>query len=357
MIRPITLICWVLALSAGLYLYRAKHEVELMDKHIDEIARETADLRVESRRLLDDWIRLGEPEQLRKYSDQYLGLKPVAPTQFVRVTDLPDRLPPPRPDPVGEPQQPVEQSPLVQLPPLRLPAVRPDGGAATAQASPGSAETDDVEAEDFPVPPVPPPASPRPASAATPPAFVGSTPAASVPLQARPVSLRPPAVPQEPEPVRPHPAGETPPWEEPHAAPARPAEPKPAPVRVSEPRPAVPAASSAQLPATSSAQIPATSSAQIPATSSGQMKAQELPPLQAQVPVQKTVQAPKAPQPRAAENVVNNRSREVFPAPAPVQQPRIPVQQGSLLGMSRGVQPPLPAPTQVNATWSNSGGR
>jgi hypothetical protein len=59
MIRPITMICWILALSAGLYLYRAKHEVELMDKHIDQIAKDTNNLRVESRRLMDDWIRLG----------------------------------------------------------------------------------------------------------------------------------------------------------------------------------------------------------------------------------------------------------------------------------------------------------
>ena len=63
MIRPITVICLFLALGAGLYLYRAKHEVEMMDKHIEQIAKETNDLRAESRRLLDDWIRLGEPEQ------------------------------------------------------------------------------------------------------------------------------------------------------------------------------------------------------------------------------------------------------------------------------------------------------
>ena len=95
MIRPITVICWILALSAGLYLYRAKHEVELMDKHIEQIAKETNDIRAESRHLLDDWIRLGEPEQLHKYSDEYLGLKYVRPEQFVARSALPTRLPPP----------------------------------------------------------------------------------------------------------------------------------------------------------------------------------------------------------------------------------------------------------------------
>ena len=56
MIRPVTLVCWVLALCAGLYLYRAKHDVELMDQRIDQIARQTADLRSQTRRFLDDWI-------------------------------------------------------------------------------------------------------------------------------------------------------------------------------------------------------------------------------------------------------------------------------------------------------------
>ncbi len=111
MIRPITVICWVLALSAGLYLYRAKHEVELMDQHIDLIAKQTADLRAQSRGLLDDWIRLGEPEQLHKYSDEYLGLKTIAPSQFARLSDLPSRLPAPEPTPPADQPDVVGQSP------------------------------------------------------------------------------------------------------------------------------------------------------------------------------------------------------------------------------------------------------
>ena len=96
MIRPITVICWCLVLLSGLYLYRAKHEVSVIDKRILQIAAETDALRADSRRQMDEWTRLGEPEQLRKYSDQFLGLKSLAPTQFVRVSDLAGRLPAPR---------------------------------------------------------------------------------------------------------------------------------------------------------------------------------------------------------------------------------------------------------------------
>ena len=120
MIRPITVICWILALGAGLYLYRAKHEVELMDKHIEQIAKETSDLRTESRRLLDDWIRLGEPEQLHKYSDEYLGLKTIAPTQFARLSDLATRLPAPQADPPDEIEAVVQSSATHRLASLRV---------------------------------------------------------------------------------------------------------------------------------------------------------------------------------------------------------------------------------------------
>ena len=117
MIRPITVICWILALGAGLYLYRAKHEVELMDKHIELLAKETTDIRADSRRLLDDWIRLGEPVQLQKYSDQYLGLKAISPPQFVRLADLPGKLPAPRAEPPEPPADAVAMLPADPAPP------------------------------------------------------------------------------------------------------------------------------------------------------------------------------------------------------------------------------------------------
>jgi hypothetical protein len=173
MIRPITVICWILALSAGLYLYRAKHEVELMDKHIEQIAKETGDVRAQSRHLLDDWIRLGEPEQLHKYSDEYLGLKTIAPTQFARLSDLPGRLPAPAADPVPEPADVVADGPA----------------AATPDAAPGVVTADGVDEADgdaLPVPPIPP-TTPMLTQVSLP---AGGPTVGPVPLQARPVTPR-----------------------------------------------------------------------------------------------------------------------------------------------------------------------
>ena len=144
MIRPITVVCWLLALGAGFYLYLAKHEVELMDKNIEQVARETTDVRASSRHLLDEWIRLGEPEQLRKYSDEYLGLKAIEPPQFVRLVDLPGRLPPPQADPVEPPADPVVMSDQ-------------PGSSQTATVD-QSEQADDADADpnQLPVPPIPP---------------------------------------------------------------------------------------------------------------------------------------------------------------------------------------------------------
>src|SRR5258708_38890590 len=150
MIRPITVICWILALGSGLYLYRAKHEVGLMDKHIEQIARETGDIRAESRRLLDDWIRLGEPVQLQKYSDQYLGLKAISPPQFVRLTELPNRLPAPRTDPVEPAGDVVAAAPTI-------PADQTAPPSGPMQATMETDEADDPHARDLPLPPIPPP--------------------------------------------------------------------------------------------------------------------------------------------------------------------------------------------------------
>jgi hypothetical protein len=162
-------------------LYRAKHEVELMDKHIEQIARETSDIRAESRRLLDDWIRLGEPEQLHRYSDEYLGLQTIAPTQFARLSDLPGRLPAPRADPPAEDPAAIAQS---------GDPVDPSGSAQAAGMTTDG--TDEANADDLPVPPIPP---------ANPGLIAVSLPGVSaIPLQARPVTPRVVGNPADPGP-------------------------------------------------------------------------------------------------------------------------------------------------------------
>jgi hypothetical protein len=373
MIRPVTLVCWILALGAGLYLYRAKHEVELIDQHIDQIARQTSDLRVESRGLLDEWIRLGEPEQLHKYSDEYLGLQPISPGQFARMTDLAARLPPTQPDPPEEQADVVAQSSAITSAVVALPDSQSPGGApadgsdaAVANADPGNAAVADA----IPVPPIPPAVIPIVAR-------VAASSGAALPLQARPVTPRLADGQAEQDAARPHAATSPPAADEPRTDAASvtlaaPAEPHPG--------------STNGPPGGQPHGMP-------PLQAQGGHDASGLPPLQAQAPTREIAQGPgrgpapgpgltrtpaPAPGPRA-DNHPNEPPREIRPSepppprgagaqnvrpgPSETEQAQLgplhaaPAQGGSLLGMSRGPAPlPLPTPTPMNANWSGPTG-
>ncbi len=337
MIRPITLICWCLMLGSGLYLYRAKHDVELLDRRIVQVAKDTEVLRGESRRLLDEWIRLGEPEQLRKYTDQYLGLKTVAPGQFVRVADLAARLPPPR-------LLPVEDT------------------TETPARSPVEAETtDEAEAEELPIPPMPPimtatsvpVASPREPVEAyiAPPRPVLARPAEPRPAESR-VAEEPRHAPPRPLPVR---TAEPRGTEEPRAMP------KPVPVRVAEPRGTEEPRAAMPKPLPVRTAEPrgteeqrATPPRPAPARPAEPRMAEEpraaAPKPVAAKPIEPRVADGRGQEPRRE---VQEPRRETRPAPPmSAQAAASPPSNGSMLGMARSNVPlPLPAPTPVSATW------
>ncbi|HVZ08314.1 cell division protein FtsL, partial [Rhodopila sp.] len=94
MIRPLTIITFLMASGSGLYLYQTKHATQELDRDIERTVRETASLREQSRLLAAEWTMLNDPETLRKYSDQYLQLHTISPTQFTSMAELKNRLPP-----------------------------------------------------------------------------------------------------------------------------------------------------------------------------------------------------------------------------------------------------------------------
>jgi hypothetical protein len=373
MIRPVTLVCWVLALCAGLYLYRAKHDVELMDQHIEMIAKQTSDLRVESRALLDEWIRLGQPEQLHKYSDEYLGLQPISPGQFARLTELSARLPPQQPDPPEQQAEIVAQSAdgtSAGAPSADIQAVGNQVGVAlvnNAQAATADLDRKDTAgADEIPVPPIPPSIVPVAISAAS--------AVTALPLQARPVTPRSADTQVEPENAR-----------------ARSAAPGVAEPHQSTARATVPVEPQQEPPAPINGQASRQPHSLPTVQASGSRDGVGLPPLQAQTATREVAQGPgrapvpgqpvvlRPPEARTAENRLNEPLRETRPVepqqsrgsgsqyerqgqtePDPVRsrQSQLPqVQSGSLLGMSRGSVPlPLPAPTPVNANWSGPAG-
>ncbi len=85
MIRPITIVAFLLACGSGLYLYQSKHEVQLLDRTIEKTVRDTTALREQSRLLAAEWTMLNDPDRLRQFSDTYLSLKSINPAQFTSL--------------------------------------------------------------------------------------------------------------------------------------------------------------------------------------------------------------------------------------------------------------------------------
>jgi hypothetical protein len=132
MIRPFTLVCFLLACGAGLYLYSAKHRVQLVDREIEKTVRATDELREQIRVLHAEWTLQNDPQRLQALADQFLKLKTLTPGQFTSLADLNNRLPAvPTPEPTApeatEPQPvPVAQAPQPEeLPPAPAAAPRP----------------------------------------------------------------------------------------------------------------------------------------------------------------------------------------------------------------------------------------
>ena len=169
MIRPLTLICMLLACGSGLYLYQTKHRVQMLDREIAQTVQATMAARDRAGVLRTEWTLLNDLERLRALSDQYLQLRPVAPSQFTTFAELGNRLPAPRapqPEPAASP-------------------------ALVSDNAPVPADEADTEAADLPTPPVPPgvpPAAAPSAAPAQPQVASQQTPAAAKEVAAREAS-------------------------------------------------------------------------------------------------------------------------------------------------------------------------
>ena len=164
MIRPVTAICLLLAGASGLALYQAKHRAQLLDREIVRTLRATAQAEERVAALRAEWALLNEPERLAELAERHLGLRALAPHQFVAVGEIAARLPAPLPpDAPAPPMTDPDASGAEELPSL------PEAVVASAPRPPASPVALAQFARPVPLPPpapVPvaarPPASPRP---------------------------------------------------------------------------------------------------------------------------------------------------------------------------------------------------
>ncbi len=147
MIRPFTCVCAILAGASGLYLYSEKHRTTLLDQQISAIVSDTQHIRERTAMLRAEWALLNQPDRLQGLSTRFLPqLQAMAPTQFVQLSALDHRLPPPGaevpPHPIATPQTApglVGQAPS-HASPVQAP-VADAAAIARADAAPAAVET------------------------------------------------------------------------------------------------------------------------------------------------------------------------------------------------------------------------
>ncbi len=224
MMRPISLLCMLLAIGSGLYLYRVKYTAQMLDREIHATLRAADETRARAGLLRADYALLNDPIRLQELVDQHLQLKSTQPGQFTTLAELERRLPPvglAPPEPPPEPEIPaavIRPEPKVPVAGPRAPepriVERPAPATAPAIAPGGVPVAAPTVTAAVPRPaPAPPAAAAPPARAttmATPPATpsVAAAPRAPTPLalpgstaQATPQAARP-APPPAPAPAQ-----------------------------------------------------------------------------------------------------------------------------------------------------------
>jgi hypothetical protein len=80
----------VLVLAAA-WVYRIKFDATLQAEQVAKLRTEVRHERDEIAALRAEWGELDNPARVQSLADRFLHLKPIAPTQFDTLDDLPDR--------------------------------------------------------------------------------------------------------------------------------------------------------------------------------------------------------------------------------------------------------------------------
>ncbi|MFS3136546.1 ABC transporter permease [Gluconacetobacter sacchari] len=131
MMRTFTVLCAVMAGLSGLFLYSKKHQTTLLDQQIAQIVGDTQHIREQTAMLRAEWALLNQPDRLGSLAARFLpDMHPMAPTQFIQMASLAERLPAPgsRPLAAVDPRASLHDS--LPAPPSAPAPATPDRPAA-----------------------------------------------------------------------------------------------------------------------------------------------------------------------------------------------------------------------------------
>jgi hypothetical protein len=103
--RIVNLVLIAVLILAAAYVYRIKFDSTVQAERLARIRSEVRRERDTLAALRAEWGELENPARIEALAKHYLPLKPIAPTQFNSLDQLPDRppplVPPGSPDPIG----------------------------------------------------------------------------------------------------------------------------------------------------------------------------------------------------------------------------------------------------------------
>jgi len=133
-LRIVNLIVIGALVLAAAYVYRIKFDSTVQAERLAKIRSEVRRERDTIAALRAQWGELDDPARIETLAKRFLQLKPVAPTQFHSLDQLPDRppqlVPPDSADPIGaiiENSQQPEHAASVAAPVAAAPASDADG--------------------------------------------------------------------------------------------------------------------------------------------------------------------------------------------------------------------------------------
>lgn len=143
MIRPFTVVCMLMAVGSGLYLYQCKHQAQVLDRKIARTIKQTDEARNRIGMLRAEWAQLNEPERIADLARAHTTLQTARPTQFIAANDLTGKLPAPvaptrQLEPTDLPEASTAAPPLVQTepPPPAAPRVAVSAPEAKPESKP-----------------------------------------------------------------------------------------------------------------------------------------------------------------------------------------------------------------------------
>ena len=136
-LRILNLIVIGALVLAAAYVYRIKFDSTVQAERLARIRSEVRRERDTIAALRAEWGELDNPARIEELAKRHLPLKPIAPTQFDPLDQLPARPPqfvnPNSPDPIGAAIEKLEESDAATASVAR-PALAPAAAAAEAQA-------------------------------------------------------------------------------------------------------------------------------------------------------------------------------------------------------------------------------